>query len=382
MQNQQIATFIRNLYRTEDTIALHQPTFNGNEQRYVAATIDSTYVSSIGSFVQDFEQHIETFCSVGSAVATVNGTAALHAALYLSAVEPGDLVLTQALTFVATCNAMFHLGVEPVFIDVSPLSLGLCPLATEAYLDEFAELNSDGVCVLKDSGRRIRAVVPMHCYGHPVQLDELVAVCQRWKLLLIEDAAEALGSYYKGRHVGSFGDYSVLSFNGNKVITSGGGGMLMCRDAEAGRRAKHITTTAKVAHSFEFFHDEAGFNYRMPNLNAALGCAQMEVLPDFLAKKRELAELYRDFFAGSDYAFVCEPDYAQSNYWLNNIICPDVATRKDLLISSNKNGIMTRPAWTLMHRLPMFEHALRGPLPVSEHLEGHLVSLPSTPLFD
>jgi len=380
MLNQQIATFIRDLYQTDDTIALHQPTFSGNEQRYVAATIDSTFVSSIGSFVVDFEQHIERFCTVSSAVATVNGSAALHAALHLSVVEPGDLVLTQALTFVATCNALLHLGVEPIFIDVSPVSLGLCPVATEAYLSEYAELNCDGVCILKGSGRRIRAVVPMHTYGHPVQLDELVAVCQSWNLVLIEDAAEALGSYYKGRHVGSFGDYGVLSFNGNKVITSGGGGMLMCRDQKAGQRAKHVTTTAKAPLPFEFFHDEAGFNYRMPNLNAALGCAQMESLPDFLSKKRELAEHYRGFFADSDYKFVSEPDYARSNYWLNNIVCPDKVARDDLLTLTNDRGIMTRPVWTLMHRLPMFANAPRGPLAVSEKLEAHLVSLPSTPL--
>ncbi|WP_162047394.1 LegC family aminotransferase [Vibrio taketomensis] len=379
MKPSSIVEFVRDTYQTNDFIPLHAPTFDGNEKAYVMETIDSTFVSSVGKFVDEFEHKMEVFTGTAKAVATVNGTAALHAALYMAGVERGDFVITQALTFVATCNALYHMGAEPIFVDVSPMSLGLCPKALEHYLEEHAEITEQG-CFHKGRKQRIKAVVPMHTFGHPVELDELIAVCHKWKLVLVEDAAESLGSFYKGQHTGTLGEFGAVSFNGNKIITTGGGGMVLCRDLEDGKRTKHVTTTAKVPHPFEFYHDQAGFNYRMPNLNAALGCAQMEVMRSYLAQKRVLAAHYEQFFAGSDVRFVTEPSYAQSNYWLNAVVCPDSEMRDALLSGTNEAGVMTRPIWKLMHRLPMFENAIRGDLTHSEFFEAHLINLPSTPI--
>jgi aminotransferase in exopolysaccharide biosynthesis len=371
--------FVRDLYVTDEFIPLHAPTFQGNEKEYVTQTIESTFVSSVGKFVDEFESKIEAYTGTKKAVATVNGTAALHAALYMAGVRSGDLVITQALTFVATCNALHHMGAEPVFVDVSRKSLGLCPKALEAFLQENAEETEQGA-IHKKTRQRFQAVVPMHTFGHPVELDELQQVCQKWNIALVEDAAESLGSFYKGQHTGTFGDFGAVSFNGNKIITTGGGGVVLCKTLESGQHTKHVTTTAKVPHPFEFYHDEAGFNYRMPNLNAALGCAQLEVLEKFISQKRELASKYQEFFAGSDYTFIVEPDYAKSNYWLNAILCPDKESRDVLLKETNSAGVMTRPIWQLMHRLPMFERALRGDLTHSEYIESHLINLPSSPI--
>ena len=379
MKATSIVEFVRDTYKTDEFIPLHAPTFNGNEKAYVMETIDSTFVSSVGKFVDDFERKIEAYTGTAKAVATVNGTAALHAALYMADVQRGDLVITQALTFVATCNALYHMGAEPIFVDVSPVSLGLCPKAVDAFLSEHAEITEAG-CIHKQTGKRIKAVVPMHTFGHPVELDELVAVCLKWNLVLVEDAAESLGSFYKGKHTGTMGDMSAVSFNGNKIITTGGGGMVLCKTEELGARTKHVTTTAKVPHPYEFFHDEPGFNYRMPNLNAALGCAQMEVIEQYLKQKRQLAKCYENLFSGTDFQFVTEPDYAESNYWLNAIICPDKKSREEILAGTNSAGVMTRPIWQLMHRLPMFENAMRGDLTYSEFIEAHLINLPSTPV--
>ncbi|HDZ5417938.1 TPA: LegC family aminotransferase [Vibrio harveyi] len=374
-----IVEFVRDTYKTDEFIPLHAPTFDGNEKAYVMETIESTFVSSVGKFVDDFERKIEAYTGTAKAVATVNGTAALHAALYMADVQRGDLVITQALTFVATCNALYHMGAEPVFVDVSPVSLGLCPKAVDAFLEENAEVTDVG-CIHKKTGRRIKAVVPMHTFGHPVELDELVAVCLKWNITLVEDAAESLGSFYKGKHTGTVGDFGAVSFNGNKIITTGGGGMVLCKTQELGARTKHVTTTAKVPHPYEFFHDEPGFNYRMPNLNAALGCAQMEVIEQYLKQKRLLAEGYNNFFKGTDFNFVTEPEYAKSNYWLNAIVCPDKESREEVLACTNGSGVMTRPIWQLMHRLPMFENSIHGDLTYSEFIEAHLINLPSTPV--
>lgn len=379
MKASSIVEFLRDTYKTDEFIPLHAPTFNGNEKAYVMETIENTFVSSVGKFVDDFELKIKSYTGTARAVATVNGTAALHAALYMANVQRGDLVITQALTFVATCNALYHIGAEPIFVDVSPVSLGLCPKSVDAFLQEYAEVTDDG-CIHKKTGRRIKAIVPMHTFGHPVELDELIAVCLKWNITLIEDAAESLGSFYKGKHTGTFGDFGAVSFNGNKIITTGGGGMVLCKTQELGERTKHVTTTAKVPHPYEFFHDEPGFNYRMPNLNAALGCAQMEVIELYLKQKRQLAEGYKDFFNGTDFKFVTEPEYAQSNYWLNAVICPDKESRNEMLTGTNSSGVMTRPIWQLMHRLPMFENAIRGDLTYSEFIEAHLINLPSTPV--
>jgi aminotransferase in exopolysaccharide biosynthesis len=374
-----ITKFIRELYKSNDFIPLHAPTFSGNEKKYVLETIDSTFVSSVGKFVDQFEKEIELFTGSARAVATVNGTAALHAALYVAGVKRNDLVITQALTFVATGNVIHHMGAEPVFLDVSEKSLGLCPLAVSQFLEEFADIDQDGA-VHRITGQRIRAVVPMHTFGHPVELDELLVVCEKWGLVLVEDAAESLGSYYKGRHTGTIGHFGALSFNGNKIITTGGGGAVLCQTKELGASVKHITTTAKVPHPYEFFHDEPGFNYRMPNINAALGCAQIERLSDYIVEKRIIAGRYEDFFNGTAIQFFKEPDYAQSNCWLNAVICPSEEFRDHLLVETNALGVMTRPIWKLLHRLPMFTGAMRDNLSVSKKMEKCLVNLPSSPI--
>ncbi|EHF4930722.1 LegC family aminotransferase [Enterobacter hormaechei] len=379
MNIKSIVEFVRDVYKTDEFIPLHAPVFNGNEKKYVLDTLDSTFVSSVGKYVDDFERKMESFTGTARAVATVNGTAALSAALYLAGVKRGDLVITQALTFVATCNALYHLGAEPVFTDVSPVSLGLCPVALENWLSGNTELTDKG-CIHRKTHQVIRAVVPMHTFGHPAELDELIAVCKKWHIILVEDAAESLGSFYKGKHTGTLGEYGALSFNGNKIITTGGGGMVFCRSSEAGIRAKHVTTTAKVPHPYEFYHDEPGFNYRMPNLNAALGCGQMERLDSFIKQKRALAQRYEEFFTGSEFKFVKEPEYAQSNYWLNAIICENLDARNEMLAQMNEAKVMVRPIWKLMHRLPMFEHAMRDELTNSEQIEARLINLPSSPM--
>lgn len=379
MNIKSIVEFVRDVYKTDEFIPLHAPVFNGNEKKYVLDTLDSTFVSSVGKYVDDFERKMESFTGTVRAVATVNGTAALSAALYLAGVKRGDLVITQALTFVATCNALYHLGAEPVFTDVSPVSLGLCPVALENWLSGNTELTDKG-CIHRKTHQVIRAVVPMHTFGHPAELDELIAVCKKWHIILVEDAAESLGSFYKGKHTGTLGEYGALSFNGNKIITTGGGGMVFCRSSEAGGRAKHVTTTAKVPHPYEFYHDEPGFNYRMPNLNAALGCGQMERLDSFIKQKRALAQRYEEFFTGSEFKFVKEPEYAQSNYWLNAIICENLDARNEMLAQMNEAKVMVRPIWKLMHRLPMFEHAMRDELTNSEQIEARLINLPSSPM--
>ncbi len=373
-------SYVRDIYSSKDEIPLHEPIFIGNEFKYVNETIKSTYVSSIGEYVETFEKLIEKYTSTTKAVATVNGTTALHVALKISGIKTGDLVITQPLTFIATCNALHYVGASPVFVDISDKSLSLCPKALEKYLDKNASvINSK--CIHKKTKKQIKAILPMHTYGHPAQMEELIAIASKWKLIIIEDAAESLGSFYKGKHTGTLGDIGILSFNGNKIITSGGGGMILCNKNEDGVKAKHLTTTAKVPHDYEFFHDEHGFNYRLPNINAALGCAQMENLEKFLRRKRSLAAKYESFFKNSDIRFVKEPDYGQSNYWLNCIIVPDKKLRDEFLKKTNYEKIITRPAWTLMHHLPMYKNCLKGSLKVSEKIGSTLINIPSTPVI-
>lgn len=369
--------FIREQYRTEEFIPLHAPVFNGRERNYVTETIDSTFVSSVGAYVDRFERDTSAYTGSARAVATVNGTAALHAALRLAGVVPHDLVITQPLTFVATCNAIAYCGAEPVFVDVDRHTLGLSPVALEAWLVENAQICDDGVCRTRDDRRAIRACVPMHTFGHPAELDGLLDVCSRWHLALVEDAAESLGSFYKGRHTGTFGLLGILSFNGNKIITTGGGGMILANE-ELGKRAKHLTTTAKQPHPYEYVHDEVGYNYRLPNINAALGCAQLEQIEVFIASKRALADRYAEFFKGSDLHFVTEPVGCRSNYWLNAVICDNAERRDALLKATNDRQVMTRPIWALMNRLPMFAHVRKGDLSNAEWLEARVVNLPSS----
>lgn len=371
--------FVREQYCTNDFIPLHAPTFSGHERDYVVETIESTFVSSVGAFVDRFERDMAAYTGSPRAIATVNGTAALHAALLLAGVKPGELVVTQPLTFVATCNAIAYCGAEPVFIDVDRHTLGLSPKALEEWLDEHARLDSDGLCRLKEGDKVLRACLPMHTFGHPVELEHLLAVCARWGLVLVEDAAESLGSLYKGRHTGTFGRLGALSFNGNKIITSGGGGMILA-DEELGTHAKHLTTTAKQPHPYEYVHDELGYNYRLPNLNAALGCAQLEQLEGFVASKRALAALYAQVLEGSELQFFREPEGCRSNYWLNAVICESRARRDALLKATNDSGVMTRPIWQLMNHLPLYARCLRGDLTNAEWLEARVVNLPSSVL--
>lgn len=372
-----LVRFVRDQFSTLGFVPLHAPNLLGREQEYVCSAIESTFVSSVGAFVDRFEHDMARYTGRERCVATVNGTAALHIALILAGVQSGDLVITQPLTFVATCNAIRYCGADPIFVDVSNGTLGLSPKAVEEWLSQNAEIDEEGLCRVRCGGKIVRACVPMHTFGHPADLDGLVAVCERWGIELVEDAAESLGSLYKGKHTGVFGSVAAISFNGNKIITTGGGGMILC-DGERGARAKHLTTTAKVPHQYEYVHDEIGYNYRLPNLNAAIGCAQLERLESFVFAKRKLAERYSQLFAGSGYRFVSEPDGCRSNYWLNAVICPDRVSRDALLAKTNQENVMTRPIWALMNRLPMFNDCLKGPLDNAEWLEERVVNLPSS----
>jgi aminotransferase in exopolysaccharide biosynthesis len=372
--------FEKDLYSTNEVIPLHAPQFLGNEISYVTNAIKSTFVSSVGSYVDDFESQIKQYTQANGAIAVVNGTSALHLCLYMAGVEADDLVITQALTFVATCNAINQAGASPILLDVSIDSLSLCPIALENFLESSALLDERG-CIHRLTQRRIRAVLPMHTFGHPAKLDEIHQICKKWNIKLVEDAAESLGSKYKGKHTGTIGDFAALSFNGNKIITTGGGGMVLCRDEKDAVRIKHLSTAAKVAHPYEFYHDEFGFNYRMPNLNAALGCGQLETLPKYLKNKKKLASIYNSFFKDSDCKFVIEPEYAESNYWLNAIVCPDKIYRDNFLKQTNLQGITTRPVWTLMSNLPMFKESIQDSLVISKKLEETLINIPSSPIL-
>jgi perosamine synthetase len=368
------------LHPNNGFIPLHEPRFAGAEWKYVKECLDTGWVSSVGKFVDRFEEELAAYTGVKRAVAVVNGTAALHVCLQLAGVRTDDEVLIPALTFIATANAVSYCGAVPHFVDSDEVTLGVDPLKLAEYLDSIAEHRNDG-CYNRLTGRRISALVPMHTFGHPVDLDSLQQVCQRYSIVLIEDAAESLGSFYKGRHTGQWGVFSALSFNGNKTITTGGGGAILTNDEDLGRLAKHITTTAKVPHRWEFNHDMVGYNYRMPNINAALGCAQLEQLPGFLTSKRNLAERYCRAFSGvSGIRFFSEPAGSRSNYWLNTLLLDeDCADQRDALLeATNNRGIMTRPAWTLMHRLAMFAGCQKMDLSVAQSLERRLINIPSS----
>jgi len=372
-----IISFIQNSYNTKEFIPLHEPRFRGNEKKYLLDTIDSTFVSSVGAYVDRFEQMMQVATGSQKAIAVVNGTAALQVALRLVGVEPGDEVITQALTFVATANAIAYNGAIPVFVDVDRDTMGLSPKAVEAFLDEYAELR-DEACYNKTSGRKISACLPMHTFGFPVHLDELITVCNKWNIPLVEDAAESLGSEYKGKSTGSFGKLGIFSFNGNKTITCGGGGAIVSNDIEIGKRAKHLTTTAKRPHPYEFYHDELGYNYRMPNLNASLACAQLEQLPFMLESKRELADLYCKFFAEQGVNFRTELSDTKVNYWLMCVELENKAERDLFLKETNENKVMTRPIWQLMYRLPMYNNCQRDGQLNAEFLEERIVNIPSS----
>ena len=375
-----IIAFIRQLYPAcGEVVPLHAPVFQGNEQHYVQDCLASTFVSSVGPYVTRLEQMICEITGARYAVATNCGTAALHAALLTLGVRPGEEVLTQPISFVATANAIAYCQAQPVFLDVAMDTLGLCPEVLADFLTTQTEQTS-GFCRNRNTGRRIAACVPMHTFGHPAAVERLVELCQKHHIPVLEDAAEALGSTFKGKHCGTFGQAGIISFNGNKIVTSGGGGVIITDDRAIAEQARHLTTTAKKPHPYLYEHTEVGYNYRMPNLNAALGCAQLEQLPTFLASKRALAARYIEFFRGSELQPIVEPNDCSSNYWLNGVICQDGAQRDELLKSTNDAGVMTRPIWALMTRLPLFENALRGPLDNAEWLEARVVNLPSSVL--
>lgn len=363
--------------------ALHEPTLSGREWEYVKECLDSGWVSYAGDYVDRFERMLEQSAGVHHAVAMTSGTAALHIGLVVCGIRPGDEVLVPALTFVATANAVSHAGAIPHFVESDSVTLGVSPGLLDEYLSRITN-QRDGLCINRRTGRRIAAIIPMHVFGHPVDMDSLNDVAGRHNIVVVEDAAESLGSTYKGRSTGTFGRVAALSFNGNKIVTTGGGGALLTDDSELACHARHLSTTAKIPHKWEFRHDEIAYNYRMPSLNAALGCAQLEQLPGFVAAKRLLAEKYAAALAGvAGIGFLCEPGFASSNYWLNAIllhpkIAHDFVNRDVLLAALNAVGTMARPAWSLMHRLPMYNACPRMELPIAESLERRIVSLPSS----
>lgn len=374
----QITDFVHQLFGTEETVPLHAPLFIGNEKKYLDECIDTTFVSSVGKFVDRFEEEIAAYTGAKKAVVCVSGTNALHMAMMLVSVQRDDEVLTQALTFIATCNAISYIGAHPVFIDVDMETLGLSPKAVQTWLEKNAELKNN-ICYNKKTGRRVKACVPMHTFGHPVKIDELVQICNEWHIELVEDAAESIGSLYKGQHTGTFGKVGAISFNGNKTITTGGGGMLLFQDEELGKLAKHLTTQAKVPHRWAFVHDHIGYNYRMPNINAALGCAQLENLDRYIENKRETAQIYTNFFKNiPDITFFTEPENCRSNYWLNVIILKDKIAQQEFLEYTNDHGVMTRPVWELMNRLDMFQHCESDGLKNTEWLADRIVNIPSS----
>lgn len=373
-----IVQFIRDIYSTNEFIPLHAPRFIGNEKKNLEECIDSTFVSSVGKFVDEFEVLVAKYCGAKKAIVIVNGTEALHLSLLLSGVKRGDEIITQPLTFIATANAISYAGGEPIFIDVDKETMGLSPSKMEQFLIENSEMRDDGYTYNKTTGKRIAACVPMHTFGHPVKIIELSSLCKKFNIELIEDAAESLGSKCNGQHTGTFGKIGILSFNGNKIITTGGGGMILTNDEEIGKTAKHLSTQAKISHPWEFEHDSIGYNYRMPNINAALGCAQMEKLDFFIEKKRWLADQYFEFFNSLGIKFFLEPDHCHSNYWLNAIICNDLQERVEFLKFTNENKVMTRPIWKLMTELPMFHNCLKGDLSNAYWLADRVVNIPSS----
>ena len=390
-------SFIKELYGNQEFTPLAVPKFIGNEKNYLNECIDTTFVSSVGKFVDRFEKDMAAYTGAKRTVVCVSGTNALHMSLMLVGVKRDDEVLTQALTFIATCNALSYIGAHPVFLDVDRSTMGLSPDAMKEWLQKNAEVRKNTrinelekshdfafqedelACYNKNTGRRIKACVPMHTFGHPVRIEEIAALCKEWHIELVEDAAESIGSKYKGIHTGLFGKVGALSFNGNKTITTGGGGMLLFNDEELGVYAKHITTQAKIPHRWEFRHDHIGYNYRMPNINAALGCAQLEHLDEYIADKRATAAAYADYFKNVDgIDFFVEPENSFSNYWLNVVILPDHDKQLEFLQETNDNCVMTRPIWELMNRLPMFENCENDGLTNTIFFADRVVNIPSS----
>ena len=377
MINDQIISFIKESYNTNSFIPLHEPRFKGNEKNYLIDAIDSTFVSSVGAYVDKFEFKMAEISKTQKAIAIVNGTSALQVALRLSGVNNGDEVLTQALTFIATINAILYNGASPVFLDVDIDTMGLSPYAVQAFLEEYGELR-DGVCYNKKTNKKIAACMPMHTFGFPVRLDELIMICNKWNIPLVEDAAEAIGSLYKDRPTGSFGKLGVFSFNGNKIVTSGGGGAIVTNDLALGIKAKHLTTTAKIPHPYEYVHDDIGYNFRMPNINAALACAQLEQLNAFIQNKRELANKYHSFFNSIGVKFRTELPNTKANYWLMCIELENKKERDDFLKKTNENNVMTRPIWQLIFKSNLYSNFQKDNQKNAIYLEERIVNIPSS----
>ena len=372
-----IIEFIQDTYRTKDFIPLHEPRFVGNEKKYLNECIDSTFVSSVGKYVGELEENIASYTGAKYAIATSNGTSALHISLLLANVGQSDEVITQPLTFIATCNAISYCGAQPIFIDVDKDTMGLSPSSLKYFFENNTTVKNNQ-CINNKTSKVIKACMPMHTFGHPCRIDEIKEICDRHHVFLIEDAAESFGSIYKGKHTGTFGQMAAFSFNGNKVITSGGGGCIVTNDKILAKKAKHLTTTAKVPHKWEFIHDMVGYNYRMPNLNAALAVAQLENIDGFINSKRKLASSYKEFFSTQEPTFFKEPEQSKSNYWLNTILLKNKDQRDKFLEETNSRGVMTRPIWTLMNQLPMFDHAQCDDLINSKWLNDRVVNIPSS----
>jgi len=375
--NQKITTFIKSLYPGQNYIHLHCPEFIGNEKKYLMECIDTKYVSYIGRFVKEMENIIKEITGAKHAVALVNGTSALYMLLLAMGIKPGDEVITQSLSFVATVAAILYVQGEPVFVDVAQDTLGMSPESLRTFLAENAKI-VNGECFNKKTGKRLKAVVPMHTFGHPLRIDEIKKICEEYSLLLIEDSAQSLGSFYREKHTGTFGKAGIFSFNGNKLVTTGGGGMIITDDKVIADRIHYITTTAKQPHRWEFYHDEVGYNLRMPSLNAAIGLAQLECFDYVLENKRKTACLYYDYFDALGIEFITEPEGAKSNYWLNAIMFNNRKQRDEFLEYSNDNGVQTRPAWTLLHTLPPYRHCQHTKMPNAEYIVDRLVNIPSS----
>jgi len=375
-----VISFIKETYNHRDVIPLHEPTFIGNEKNYLNNCIDSGYVSSVGRFVQEFESKMASYLGSSFAVATVNGTSALHLSLILADTTPNDEVITQPLTFVATCNSIKYCGATPIFIDVDRNTMGLSPEALKEFIYKNTSINKNQ-CINNKTGRVIKACIPMHTFGHPCKIDEIKEICDENKIFLIEDAAESLGSQYKGKYTGTYSQLGIISFNGNKIITAGGGGCIITDNPDLAHKAKYLSTTAKESHSWDFIHNSLGYNYRMPNINAALLVAQLENLDKLLLKKRQLSKLYEEFFSETEYFFVKEPDESISNYWLNSILLEDKSQRDEFLKQTNARGVMTRPAWTLMNNLPMYKDAQCEKIENASWIRDRLVNIPSTAIL-
>jgi aminotransferase in exopolysaccharide biosynthesis len=379
-QNLAVIKFIKSIYDKDKFIPLHQPRFVGNEKKYLNECIDSTFVSSVGKFVDEFEKKIAKYTGAKYAVATTNGTSAIHISLIVGGVKQDDEVITQPVNFVACCNAISYCNAKPIFIDVDKDSMGLSPSALKFFLENNTTVKNKQ-CINNRTHKVIKACVPMHSYGHPCRIDEIKKICDEYYIFLIEDAAESVGSLYKNKHTGTFGHLGAMSFNGNKIITAGGGGCIVTNDNFLAKKAKHLTTTAKVPHKWNFNHDMVGYNYRMPNLNASILVAQLEHLDNFISNKRNLAHKYETFFKSLEYDFFKETENSKSNYWLNSIILKDKNQRDQFLEETNSKGIMTRPIWTLMNKLPMFKDSQCDDLKNSEWLDQRVVNIPSSVKF-